>query len=166
MGQGVDGGGIGLGGFYRFHHAFGLAARGRGDPRDEQDPLREGDEVGESAADAEARVAARWYRRFWSSCGASAVSRIVRTVTKVRAAAKITFTPPRRLSPGPGMPAEMPLTQWAASSPSFVVRVTNVWPWECVIMTSGAASSATACGVIPQAQNTGNPPGLIFTGSP
>ena len=100
MGQGVDGGGIGLGGFYRFHHAFGLAARGRGDPRDEQDPLRERDEVGEGAADAEARVAARWYRRFWSSCGASAVSRIVRTVTKVRAAAKITFTPPRRLSPG------------------------------------------------------------------
>ena len=58
MGQGVDGG-IGLGGFYRFHHAFGVAARGRGDPRDEQGPLRERDEVGEGAADAdaEARVA-------------------------------------------------------------------------------------------------------------
>ncbi len=97
---------------------------------------------------------------------APAVSRIVRTVTKVRAAAKITFTPPRRLSPGPGMPAETPVTQWAACSPSFVVRVTNMWPRECVIMTSGDASSATACGVIPQAQNTGDSPGLIFAGSP
>lgn len=51
------------------------------------------------------------------------------------------------------------------------MRVTDTGPGKCVIMTSGAASSATAysataCGVTPHAQNTGNSPGLTSTGSP
>src|SRR5947199_332149 len=42
----------------------------------------------------------------------------------------------------------------------------NMWPGLCVIMNGGREASATACGVTPQAQNTGTSPGLNACASP
>lgn len=44
--------------------------------------------------------------------------------------------------------------------------VMNIWPGLCVNNNDGRACMATACGVTPQAQNTGVSPGRISTGSP
>jgi hypothetical protein len=44
--------------------------------------------------------------------------------------------------------------------------VINMCPGLCVIMSGGFEASATACGVTPQAQNTGTSPGAISCGSP
>ena len=44
--------------------------------------------------------------------------------------------------------------------------VTNMCPGAWVIISSGRLAAATACGVTPQAQNTGTSPSRISTGSP
>jgi hypothetical protein len=53
-----------------------------------------------------------------------------------------------------------------AVSPSRGRSVRNMIPGSWVIISSGRDSSATACGVTPQAQKTGTSPGRISTGSP
>src|SRR5215469_7840998 len=53
-----------------------------------------------------------------------------------------------------------------AVSPSRGRSVRNMMPGSWVIINSGHDSSATACGVTPQAQKTGTSPGRISTGSP
>ncbi len=51
---------------------------------------------------------------------------------------------------------------WSRSSSS----VTNMWPGAWVIIRSGRLRAATACGVTPQAQNTGTSPSRSSTASP
>ena len=53
-----------------------------------------------------------------------------------------------------------------AASAEFGISVTNMLPGLCVIMNGGLEASATACGVTPQAQNTGMSPGAMCCASP
>ena len=49
---------------------------------------------------------------------------------------------------------------------AFGISVMNIWPGAWVMTIGGFAFSTAACGVTPQAQNTGISPSLISTGSP
>jgi hypothetical protein len=55
---------------------------------------------------------------------------------------------------------------YPTASASSKRSVTNMQPGLCVMTSGRHASAMAACGVTPQAQNTGNSPSAIGTGSP